>query len=37
VPFFVFDGRLAVSGAQRESVLQEALKRARETSAARGV
>lgn len=34
VPFFVFDGRLAVSGAQRESVLQEALKRARETSAA---
>lgn len=29
VPFFVFDGRLAVSGAQRESVLREALKRAR--------
>jgi predicted DsbA family dithiol-disulfide isomerase len=29
VPFFVFDGRLAVSGAQRESVLQEALNRAR--------
>lgn len=34
VPFFVFDGRLAVSGAQRESVLREALKRARETAAA---
>ena len=31
VPFFVFDGRLAVSGAQREPVLREALKRARET------
>ncbi|MDQ2646193.1 MAG: DsbA family protein, partial [Myxococcota bacterium] len=31
VPFFVFDGRLAVSGAQRESVLREALKRARAT------
>jgi predicted DsbA family dithiol-disulfide isomerase len=36
VPFFVFDGRLAVSGAQRESVLREALKRARETRAASG-
>jgi len=34
VPFFVFDGRFAVSGAQRESVLREALKRARETRAA---
>jgi predicted DsbA family dithiol-disulfide isomerase len=31
VPFFVFDGRIAVSGAQRESLLSEALKRARET------
>jgi predicted DsbA family dithiol-disulfide isomerase len=31
VPFFVFDGRIAVSGAQRESLLSEAAKRARET------
>jgi predicted DsbA family dithiol-disulfide isomerase len=34
VPFFVFDGRLAVSGAQREAVLNEALRRAKETSVA---
>jgi predicted DsbA family dithiol-disulfide isomerase len=31
VPFFVFDGRIAVSGAQRETLLGEALRRARET------
>ena len=34
VPFFVFDGRLAVSGAQREVVLKEALRRAKETAVA---
>jgi predicted DsbA family dithiol-disulfide isomerase len=33
VPFFVFDGRLAVSGAQREALLKEALRRAKETAA----
>lgn len=32
VPFFVFDGRLAVSGAQPEAVLKEALRRAKETA-----
>jgi predicted DsbA family dithiol-disulfide isomerase len=32
VPFFVFDGKVAVSGAQRESVLAEALRRAQETT-----
>lgn len=31
VPFFVFDGRFAVSGAQREPLLLDALKRARQT------
>jgi predicted DsbA family dithiol-disulfide isomerase len=34
VPFFVFDGRLAVSGAQREGVLKEALRRAKQTTGA---
>lgn len=31
VPFFVFDGRLAVAGAQREAVLGQALRQALET------